>query len=320
MQKIMHTTVDDLASNQMRISQVRDELSTAYVFKGPLKLLHQALMYPSVKMQRLAFLGPYILEALVVKNVLAQKPGSTGTMRQFIDSLDSTIKQETADPSLKADLDNLPRNTKTDARLDETVQYSSVSKYIDACCSHTACAVTAVRLKLDQYLLHQGSWVSSDFHKEVKQFARTARIKILDQQQPAQGKEKKKRWQYVASKSPPRPLRDAFCAVLSAIVLDQGSLDAARPVVEQHMEGCVSIDSEDSEEDCEGNDTMEELSEEEQEIEAEMLPTSQKVECKVCSSVIGKAYYLNGPKQYNEHIDGKNHKKKKRKMCMGVRH
>jgi len=39
------------------IAQVEDKLYTAYIFKKPTQLLHQALWYPSIKMQCLVFVG-----------------------------------------------------------------------------------------------------------------------------------------------------------------------------------------------------------------------------------------------------------------------
>ena len=72
-------------------------------------------------MQRLACLGTYALQALVVKGLLKETTGSTGTVRSYEYSFDSGIKQETADPSLEADLSNQPKGTEIDARPDEAV-------------------------------------------------------------------------------------------------------------------------------------------------------------------------------------------------------
>ena len=56
-------------------------------------------------------------------------------------------------------------------------------------------------------------------------------------------------------------------------------------------------------------------SEPEAEDATQAISDSKAVKCEVCSAFLGEPYNLNGPEQYKDHLTGKGHKKRVKRLA-----
>ena len=247
LRQLQHMAESPFKSPCAEVQNKLPKLLMKHEFNKPAFLLLQALWYPSIEMQRLAFVGSRVFHALVVKVLLGKATFSTAaTVRRYGSPPTEKISRaETADPSTEED-----RPQGSGAMLDDdspsrlTVPGSNVScdfgeleSRIKVCCSHIACAVTAVKFGLDIVRLQsQSPCLSQQFKKQVKYFAFIAKRNLVDNLQKSSHD-----WAKVLAVGAPRILGDALHAVVGAIVLDQGGLEDALALVQDHVVDCAAL-------------------------------------------------------------------------------
>ena len=119
-------------------------------------------------------------------------------------------------------------------------EFAELQYLIDACCSHVACAVTAVRFGFDAIIckndISQEEGFDASFREDVDRFARVARRALIDNPERSLND-----WTKLFILGAPRALGDALHAVIGAVVFDEGGLDDALAIVRDHVEYCVDL-------------------------------------------------------------------------------
>ena len=219
LKQLQHWAEPPLKQKAQTLAAKLETLFLARDFTKPALLLLEALSYPSLEMQRLAFVGSHVFEALVVK-VLLSKAKFLCTERYGESPHTVTWAREIGDPIKKGALREDAFHSKEidDGLLSISVndceELQSLAKVL---CSHISCGVTSVKLGLDIISKSESACVSPQFRDDVECFARIARKTIINNEHKGIAD-----WAKVLAAGAPKVLGDALHAVVGAIVLDQG--------------------------------------------------------------------------------------------------
>ena len=240
LKQLQHMAESPFKSPVAEVETKLPVLLVKHEFNKPAFLLLQALWYPSIEMQRLAFVGSRVFHALVVKVLLGKATFSTAaTVRRYGSPPTEKISRaETADPSTeKDDPQGSGAMLDDDSQSNVSCDFGELESRIKVCCSHIACVVTAVKFGLDIISLQsQSPCLSPQFKKHVKYFALIAKRDLVNNLQKSSDD-----WASVLAVGAPRILGDALHAVVGAIVLDQGGLEDALALVRDHVVDCAAL-------------------------------------------------------------------------------